>query len=259
MVGMQISTDAATSFEGLANIASIAIDTPLVIWGVQTSADARSWRATRVKVLAAPAAKIVSTGLFSAGARTLNGMHLSGSAVSDFADQQLLRVEGDLNSATGELLVGQAAAGGAEQRIRSSGLVELEGVVTALSLSSATAFSIGTIRVDASKATVSGAGQKVSLDSTVEVTGTVQNGVLVASKLEIKSSSATIQVDITGVVKSFEGLDEFEVRGQRCDASKARILSGSLANLRAGTKVRVVGTSDGHETLKVLSIYIGVP
>ena len=257
MAGMQFSTDAATSFEGLANIASITSDTPLAIWGVQTSADARSWRATRVKLLATPAASMVSTGLYIASSQSLNGMHLSGSAVSGFTDKQLLRVEGVFDSGTGELLVAKAVATGAEQRIPSSGLVELEGVVTAYT--SATAFSIGTIQVDASKAVVRGESRTLSLNSTVEATGTVQNGVLLASELEIKSSSAAVQVDITGVVESYEGPGAFEVRGQHCDASNARVLSGLTANLRGGTKVRVVGTSDGHETLTVLSIYIGVP
>jgi hypothetical protein len=257
MAGMQFSTDAATSFEGLVNIASIASSTALAIWGVQTSADARSWRATRVKVLATPAATMVSTGLFYAGSQTLNGMQLRGSAVSGFTDKQLLRVEGVFDSKTGELLVSKAAATGAEQRIPSSGLVELEGVVTALT--SATAFSIGTLTVDASKAVVSGESRTFNLNSTVEATGTLQNGVLVASKLEIKSSIAAVQVDITGVVESFEGPDAFEVRGQHCDASNARVVSGLFTNLHAGTRVRVVGTSDGHETLKVFSIYIDVP
>ena len=151
----------------------------------------------------------------------------------------------------------RATASGAEQRIPSSGLVELDGFVT--TLTSATRFTLGTVAVDASKAVVSGDSQTLSLNSAVEATGKMKNGVLIASKLEIKGVGAAVQVDISGLVESFEGLDAFEVRGQHCDASRARVLSGLLANLRTGSRVRVLGASDGHETLQVQSIYIDVP
>jgi len=257
MVGMTFSTDVATSFEGLTNLASITSDnTPVAVWGVQTSADARSWRATRVKLLASQPTTIVSTGLLSTGKQTLNGMGLGGTGWQGFADKQLLRVEGVFDNVTGVLAVSKATAIGAEQRIPTSGLVELEGVVT--DLTSATIFSMGTISVDASKAVVSGAGQTVSLNSSVEVTGSMQKGLLIASKVEIKSGSSRARIDITGVVESFTSLREFEVRGQKCDASNASVI-GTLSNLQKGTKVHVIGTSQGHETLLVESIQIGVP
>jgi hypothetical protein len=256
MAGMRFSTDVATSFEGLVNLSSISVDTPLAVWGVQTSADARAWKATRVKLLSTVPTSIVSTGLLSTSTGMLNGMHLTGSALGGFADKQLLRVEGSFDSASSVLSVSSATAVGVAQQTASSGLVEWEGVVTAFS--NATDFSIGTIRVDASKATLSPANQIVSLNSAVEVTGTLQNGVLNASLVEIKSSNAAVQIDITGVVEHFNGVAAFEVRGQPCDASNARV-TGTLSNLHAGTKVRVLGSSDGDETLLVQAIYIDVP
>lgn len=257
MVGMTFSTDLATSFEGLANLAAISGDTPLAVWGLQTSDDARSWRATRVKVLQVSPANVVSTGIFVAHSQTLNGMHLTGRGVSGFADRQMLRVEGVLDNITETLTVSQATTLDVAQRIASSGLIELEGAVTAYT--STTRFSVGAISVDASKALVTGASQTVLLDSSVEVIGSMQNGVLMASKVEVKGGNAAVQIDITGVVESFASVDAFEVRGQRCDASKASVLAGSLSNLRKGTKVRVIGTSEGHETLSIKSIYIDVP
>jgi hypothetical protein len=170
---------------------------------------------------------------------------------------QLLRVEGVFDSATNTLAVRKAIAMAAAQGIASSGLVEIEGAVTAYT--SATRFSVGAISVDASKALVVGASQTVSANTFVEVIGSMQNGVLIASKVEVKGGNAAVQIDITGVVESFASVDAFEVRGQRCDASKASVLAGSLSNLRKGTKVRVIGTSEGHETLSVNSIYIDVP
>ncbi len=132
MVGMTFSTDMATCFDGLANLASITNNnTPLAVWGEQTSADAHSWRATRVKFLPSSPTTTVSTGLFDASTLMLNGMPLSGSLVSGFADRQLLRVEGSFNSSANVLDVTKATAITAAQLFAPSGLVEIEGVVTA--------------------------------------------------------------------------------------------------------------------------------
>jgi hypothetical protein len=259
MVGMRFSTDIATSFDGLPNLAALSVGTPVMVWGLQSSGDARAWRATRVKALSTSTATMVSTGLLmrsGTGTATLNCLELAGTAWMAFADQQLLRVEGDVDSA-GRLVVRQALAMATEQRITSSGLIEFEGVVTAFT--SATDFFMGAVRVDAGKAQVSGDGQSLMVGTSVEVTGALRNGVLIASKLELKGGGAAVQVDITGLVQTFNGLGSFEVRGQRCDASMAQLVSGPLSSLRSGTKVRVVGASEGHETLLVQSISIFPP
>jgi hypothetical protein len=255
MAGMNFSTDGATSFEGLANLPAISTGTSLVVWGEQTSADALTWRATRVKLLALPSTTMVRTGLFDATTQTLNGISLSGIDMSSFAGK-LVRVDGFFDSLSSVLAVTKATAITATQLIESSGLVEIEGVVTAYTSSSD--FYIGMIHVDARNATgTSGVG----LNSSVEVTGTIQNGVLIASKVEIESNHSAVQIDITGVVEHFNGVNSFEVRGQNCDASSLlpSLSPTQLSNLHVGTKVHVIGTSRGHETLLVQSIEIGVP
>jgi hypothetical protein len=251
VIGMDFSTDVATSFEGLPNLAAISVGTPLTVWGVQTSADASTWRATRVKLLASQPTTIVTTGLFKASTQKLNDMLLSGSLVSGFADMQLLRLEGSFDSLANLLAVTKATPIAAAQQVASSGLVEVDGVVTAYT--SGTDFYIGTTRVNASKAPGSSG---VGLNSMVEVTGSMQNGVLIASKVEIKSGNSRAQVDITGVISSFTSPSDFEVRGQKCDASTATVIHLGPSNVQNGTKVRVLGTSQGHETLAVQTLYI---
>jgi hypothetical protein len=89
----------------------------------------------------------------------------------------------------------------------------------------------------------------------------MKNGMLLASRVDIKSGSSRAQIDITGVISIYASPGVFEVRGQKCDASS--LLPGlstvQLLNLNVGTKVHVTGTSQGHETLIVKSIEIGVP
>ena len=264
MVGMNFSTDVATSFEDRTDLAAISVGMPLTVWGVQTSANARSWRATRVKLLNPAPATIVSTGLFDASGSTpmLNEMRLrdlSGSYLTGLVDQ-LLRVEGVYDSGTNMLdVTSKPIVITAEQQVASSGLIELDGVVTAFA--SITNFSIGTTRVDASKATVTPTGQTVSLDRSVEVTGSMQNGVLLASKVEIKGGNSAVQIDITGVISRFTSPSDFVVRGQKCDASSLvpSLSPVQLSNLHKDTKVHVTGTSQGDETLLVETIQIGVP
>ena len=256
LAGMDIETDSATAYEGLPNLAAITVGMPLAVWGLQLSADARSWKATRVALLPlAPAT--VSTGLLQISNRsfTLNGMTLTGSSLAAFADGQLLRVEGSLS--LGQLAVSRATAVGTELLVPQSGDVELEGLVTAVS--TPTRFVLGSVTVDVSQASVSPANQTVSVNARVEVYGALQNGVLRATKLEIKSGTEGTRVDITATIESFESVSEFEIRGQHCDASQATIRSGSLSALRKGVKVRVVGIAGGEERLTVTDLYIGVP
>jgi hypothetical protein len=261
MFGMDFSTDDATSFEGVANLEAISTGISLAVWGEQTSENAQSWRATRVTLLAPPVpTTVVRTGLFYANTKMLNDMQLrdvSGTYLIGLVDQ-LLRVEGNFDSIANVLdVTSKPVPISAAQQIATSGLVEIGGVVTAYT--SGTDFYIGTTRVDASKATgTSGVG----LNSSVEATGSMQNdGVLMATKVEIKSGNSRAKIDITGAITSFTSPSEFEVRGQKCDASGIvpSLSPVQLSNLQKGTKVHVIGTSQGHETLLVESIQIGVP
>ena len=258
VIGSTFSTDTATSFDGLTDLTAISVGTPLTVWGVQTSADASTWRATRAKLLGQSPVTTVSTGLFNANTKMLNDMQLrdlSGTYLIDLVDQ-LLRVEGNFDSITNVLdVTSKPVPIAAAQQIAATGLIEIEGVVTAFT--SATDFYVGITRVDASKAANSGVGP----NSSVEVTGSMKNGVLIASKVEVKSGSSRTQIDITGVVDAYTSLSNFVVRGQKCNASNPLlvVVSGQLSNLHLRTKVRVIGTSEGHETLSVNSIYIDVP
>jgi hypothetical protein len=256
LAGLVVETDASTAFEGLSNLASVAVGMPVAVWGLQVSADARTWKATRVALLQLVPVT-VSTGLLqtSGGRFALNGMALTGNALGTFADGQLIRVEGIQSG--GQLAVSRATAVGADLRVPQSGDVELEGLVTAVI--SPTRLVLGSVTVDISQARVSPANQSASVNSLVEVYGTMESGVLRATKMEIKSGSEAIQVDITATIDSFSSLSDFEIRGQQCDASQATVHSGAISDLRQGLKVRVLGVAGGEERLIVTDLYASVP
>ena len=257
LMGMQFVTDLSTVFEGIAGIASIASDTTISVWAIQTSADAHQWLATRIKAHTTATNQVVTTGLFNATASTFNGMLLGGIALTGFAEGELIRVAGTLDITTNTLSVIGFTAIGADDLLPLTGKVELEGVVTRVTDSNH--FALGTVPIDATTADRGSDTQSISAGTFLEVTGAMQGGILVASKLEIQDSSSAMQVDISGTVETFASVSDFVVRGQRCDASNAGIQSGSLANLRVDAKVRVIGLTESDDVLRVLSLTIDVP
>lgn len=259
VAGMTVHTGNSTSYEGCANYAGLAIALTAgawaTVWGVQVSADGREWNASRIKVSGAPASSIVSSGVLhvsGGGGISLNGWTLTGAGVAALTDDQLVRIEGQVTGPT-SLSVG---LNGARVLDASTTLdraeAEVEGLVTAFT--SNTDFSIGTLRIDATNAAISPNGASVALGSRLEVNGALVNRVLVAREIEVKdaNASANTGLDITGTVTQFNALSDFEVRGQKCDASHNPTVSGgSLNSLTLGSTVRVKGTTQGEETLVV--------
>lgn len=257
LLGMTITTDATTAFEGIANLAAIRVDAYLAVWGFQLGAEASTWKATRVALVQPAPATVACTGLLDAMALTLNGVQLSGLALNGLVNHQLVRAEGTLNSANGTLMVGSVVVMDASRLASQSEAIELEGIVTALQ--DASQLSMGSLLVDTTRAVVTPSGQTIAVDSLIEVNGLMRNGVLMAVVIEVKTPSELSQVDITGNIESFEGATNFVVRGQRCDASQANVVTGSLAELRNGLKVRVVGSSNGQELLAITTLYASLP
>lgn len=253
LLGMAITTDATTAFEGIANMADIRVDAYLAVWGFKLGADASTWKATRVALVQPAPATLACTGLLDAAAQTLNGVRVSGVAMNGLANHQLIRAEGTLNSANGTLLVSRVVAMDVSRLASQSEAIELEGIVTALN--GANKLSMGSLLVDTTQAVVTPSGQTLAVDSQIEVNGLMRNGVLMAAVIEVKTPSDLSQVDITGSIVSFAGITDFVVRGQRCDASQANVVTGSLADLREGLKVRVLGSRNGQELLALTTLY----
>ncbi len=79
----------------------------------------------------------------------------------------------------------------------------------------------------------------------VRVTGTVNRGVLVASKVEFKSAPSLGKLEVEGAITDFVSPANFKVAGQSVDASTAIFSGGTVANLANGRKIGAEGTVDG--------------
>jgi hypothetical protein len=254
LAGMAIQTDAATAFEGIRNAAALVAGDFVTVWGLQVSPDGHSWKATRVAMLNDPTAARVSTGLVEVDVHEvkLNDLVLSGPAVAGLSDKALYRMQGTANAAGDGMLVSRATPMGLGVASTLPGTVELEGMVS--SAPSGGRFTLGATLVDAGSASISPNAANIALGSRVEVRGSWQAGVLMASRVEVKDAETLAAVDILGAIEAFNSASDFVIRGQQCDASGAQSVGGKLSDLRTGVKVRIQGINTGDETLLVMTL-----
>lgn len=251
VAGMTVQTDNATVFDGVSTAAQLSAGSRVVVWGLQASADASRWKATRVALLA-DAAIVVSTGLVNVSGllHQLNGLTLTGAAAAALTDGQLVRVQGTLSAdgrSVAVALVTPLGAGlvGAQPE----GDIEIEGFVTSAPANGR--FMLGSIEVDISRAVYSPAGASIVQGARVEVYGSWQAGLLKATKVELEDDDSLHAVEIEAPIEQFTSLADFVLRGQRCDASSAILSHGTAADLRVGLKVKVHGAQSGGDILIV--------
>lgn len=119
---------------------------------------------------------------------------------------------------------------------------EVDGTIT--DFTSATVFSIDGLPVDASK--VNPAPTGLAKGVRVEVEGTVVNGVLVATKVQVKTDEQDEQegFDVDGSITAADATKStFVVRGVMVsfDAATVKFVGGTAADLKVGARVEVHG------------------
>ena len=250
VAGMSVTTDSGTVYLGVASSAALPSGANVRVWGLPTRADLTQWLATRVELLSAAPASIVSTGLVGSAGTQLNGLTLLG-PLTPLTAGQAVRVSGNLTGTVLTVAAVQPLSTVPVSTNGSDGDGDVEGVVT--QVSTPTRFMLGTLPVDASAAVFSG-GTGVTTGSQVEVTGSVINGVFQASQVQLESEADTTTVEIKGVISGFNSLANFTVRGQLCDASGvSRLGGGQLKALANGVRVQLQGVKQG-DVVQVTSI-----
>ncbi len=132
-------------------------------------------------------------------------------------------------------ITGSAAAPAAANGLRA----ELEGLITAFT--SAVAFSVDGVTVDASAATRVPAG--LALGQRVEVEGVLADGVLHAREVEIERDRGDDEgLEIEGRIEAIDrAAQTFVVRGLNVAWGAARFEGGGAAGLAVGVRVEVEG------------------
>jgi hypothetical protein len=242
---MKIRTTANTVLEGINASTSWASGMSVVVWGLQATADASTWTATRVaRVAASPdwvlsgMVKLEDDGVY------LNDLLLTGAALTGLQQGTLVRVQGRFTDSD-EMAVSSVKVLAATSYAPSTGSeLTLEGYVSTALVNGR--FGLGQWVVDASA--LSSTAQIV-VGAEVSVTGTYQNGVLQARALDVEDEQVSKLVEIEARIESFTSVANFVLRGQRCDATGASMKSGVAQRLAVGVKVKVQGTRAGEVLL----------
>jgi hypothetical protein len=246
VAGLTVRTDVGTVFDGLSSASAVVSGQTLAVWALQENTEATRWRATRI-ALVSPSLTVTSGLFVSQGTTgTVNGWQLKtdgdASLLSGLQNGQMVRVEGTSNSSGTELRVLSVTRSGLTAYTQKD--MELEGMVTTALANNRFMLSGVTVDVSAlSPATL----PAIAVGARLEVKGSLQNGVLTATEIELEDDDTLQGVEIEARIERYTSLSDFVLRSQRCDASRvSSIEHGSVYDLKVGVKIKVKGFKSGN-------------
>lgn len=248
ILGQQIQVTASTVFDdNVGGLAAIRVNDVLEVYGLFVSAG--NYNATRVERVTGVNANFKLRGVVSnlnATNRTFNigTVAVGYNAVTPsftLQNGQFVRVTLSVvpgvngviqaTSITNSATLAAAGSNGLE--------AEVEGYVTAFT--SATSFSVNGVPVDARNATRAPVTGLV-LGAEVEVSGTLQNGVLVAREVKLDSASENERFEVKGAMSLLNTQARtFVVRGVTVSYASATFTRGSAAALANGQTIEAKG------------------
>jgi hypothetical protein len=259
VLGLVVAVSNSTIFAGLdaagravTGLVNLSPNDIVEVHGIADGQD--GLRATRIerKDPAVTAVRLVGT----ARSATSSSFTLYGSTVqyqaaalanlSAVPENQVVRVKGTL-IAPGSIAATTIRATRLGPTVREGFRTEIEGVISAFS--SAASFTVNGIRVDATNASSSGLP---GLGARVEVEGTVTNGLLVATKVEVKDESQPLATELHGAIASVDPVNStFTLRDgsvtvQWNASSTAFTAPLTSAGLIVGARVDVRGRLAGN-------------
>jgi hypothetical protein len=187
---------------------------------------------------------------FTIGGATVNYSSLAAASVpGTLANGVVLRVLLATTQANGQW-VAQSLGGKASKPTEHSAAM-VRGAITAFT--SATAFTVDTLVVDATNATFPDGSSGLALGVQVEVQGTVTNGVLVATKVSVEAKHAnddSHRLQLHGQITALDTTAKtFVVRETTVTYTDATTyVNGTVASLAVGASVDVKGTVGSTRT-----------
>jgi len=254
-MGTRVSLDDATVWGNVTGLADLAPGTPVQVWGLP--ADPGVLRATRVERTEANAAPVVTGAVqqLDPASRTLvlggltvayGGAGFAGGVdAMTLSNGDIVRVRATAQPSGGLLVATQVERWYPIPKTTGTP-VQLEGVIT--DYAALGAFQVLGSTVDASAATVTGGrASTIGNGVKVEVSGTLVNGVLIATQLKIRhipGAGSLPSFTLIGSVGNYTSAASFRVRGQSVDASAPGVvfMNGTQADLANGVDVTVLGS-----------------
>lgn len=256
VLGQTVEVTAATVFDSFASgLASVAVGNELEVYALFDPASNR-FVATRIerktgltlyKLSGTVSALDATNQRFVLGGQLISYAGLSGTQLTALSNGLPVRVKLQTTQQSGAWVATQVR--GATASISNQTVAELEGIVSDfVSLSN---FKVNGVGVNASGTTVvfeDGSAASVANGQRIEVKGTVQAGVLVASRVEIKP--AAVEIRLIGNVEAADTANQrFTLKGQTVvyDAN-TRFDDGTAASLAPSMSLEVRGALSASGT-----------
>lgn len=254
VMGIQVSTDENTLYEGLGTPGRLGNGTVVQVYGLPVGSG--QLRATRIQrrdgspdpIVTGAISQLNAAGRsFKLGNLTVSyaGASFSaGLAQTALANGQVVRVRAAQGPRGGTLEAASVQSWYAVGAPVSGARLSLAGLVT--DFVSQADFKVQGVRVSGARTNVSGGPARALINGArVEVSGTVANGVLVLDKLRLRGGAegAPISYSVSGKISQFESLARFKVHGQWIDASGPGLVvsGGTAAQVARGRTVKVTG------------------
>jgi hypothetical protein len=262
VLGQTVIVTPSTVFDtalagGLTALAALPAGSVVEVYGILDQASGKI-TATRIEAKAAAtfyrlrgvvSALDTAAKTFKIGSELINYAGLAATAVpAGLANGQLLRVQVNTVQTAGAWVATRLGSG---LRVPDATRdAHLEGAVTAFT--SSTSFAVNGLAVDASAATFPDGSAGIALGARVEVTGSVSNGVLVATKVELEDKRTAGQrpLELHGDITALDATAKtFALRGMTVGFGSAQVAfkNGTAADLAVARRVDVYGvlSSDG--------------
>jgi hypothetical protein len=255
VMGTVVTVDSGTVWGDLQGLANLVSGSTIQVWGLPTSPGVL--RATRVEQNVTTGTPLVTGAVqqldpnantFALGSLTVSyrtATFGSGISAGTLANGLIVRVRADSQPTAGRLDAAQVENWYTIPSVTGTP-VQLEGVIA--DYASLGAFKLLGTAVDASAAQITG-GLAASIGNGVKVSvsGTISNGVLVATKLKIRhipGAGSLPSFTLIGPVGAYASSADFRVHGQKVDASAPGVVfvNGTAASLANGANVTVLGT-----------------
>jgi hypothetical protein len=252
VLGQRVEVKPGTSLQGASSVAGLRVGDAVVVYGFwdffaghvdATRLEVRSPAPAEASVIGRVSAVTGATFrigplLVDAGSATISGLP-AGIAVGRYVEVRGSIAGGGLRAAS--------VAGRSEFDPVEGAFTEIEGYVT--DFAGAGSFRVLGTPVNAASARVSGAGGAIAAGAFVEVEGSIVQGVLVATLIEVRAGplqvAPPVPTTVAGEITDFVSAASFRVRGQAIDASAAAITGGTVTALANGRAVQVTGLVQG--------------
>ncbi|TFZ07964.1 DUF5666 domain-containing protein [Ramlibacter humi] len=259
VASVPVETDPSTVFAGgLGSVADLRAGDQLQVHGLVARGE--PLRATRVEKLATAQPPVVSGAVeqldtsaktFRIAGQVVNyaAADFPGWTVAQLAEGAVVRVRGN---APGQPLRATTVEQWYPQPLTEGLRLTVAGLVT--QFTGFGSLQVDGVAVDGSAAQWTGNTRSVGVGTSLEVTGEVRDGVLVAGRVKVKHGGgldpdAAESFSATGPVGALRSVSDFKVKGQTIDASGATFVGGTAADLLNGRKVGVTGARVVNDVL----------